>query len=70
MAILTENLTLEELLKLPNLEDSPAWKYIAGKAVQKTMPKFRHSILQKRLLAKISDPNDQYHAHRPYGTLK
>lgn len=58
--ILTQKLTLEEFLKLPNLETSPAWEYIAGNALQKQMPKFRHSILQKRLLETINDPQNHY----------
>jgi Uma2 family endonuclease len=45
---LTESLTLEDFLKLPYLEDSPAWEYLDGVAIQKPMPKTRHSILQKR----------------------
>lgn len=35
----TQTLTLEEFLKLPNLEQSPAWEYVDGEAAQKPMPK-------------------------------
>ncbi|MFM6629090.1 MAG: Uma2 family endonuclease, partial [Microcystis panniformis] len=35
---LTESLTLEDFLKLPYLEDSPAWEYLHGVAIQKPMP--------------------------------
>ena len=43
-------ITLKEFLTLPYIEDSPAWEYINGVAIQKPMPKIRYSILQKRLL--------------------
>ncbi|MGK7874628.1 MAG: Uma2 family endonuclease [Xenococcaceae cyanobacterium] len=59
-AVLTQKLTLEEFLKLPNLEESPAWEYVGGDGIQKPMPKVRHSILQKRLLVKIDDPGSNY----------
>ena len=59
-AVLIQKLKLEEFLKLPDLEKSPAWEYVAGDAIQKPMPKFRHSILQKRLLGEIDDPKDNY----------
>ncbi len=58
--ILTRKLTLEEFLKLPNLEESPAWEYVGGNAIQKPMPKVRHSILQKRLLVTIDDSESNY----------
>lgn len=59
---LPQTLTLEEFLKLPNLEESPAWEYIEGRAIQKPMPKTRHSILQKRLVAAIDNHTDTYTA--------
>ncbi len=46
----TQTTALEDFLKLPELEDSPAWEYLDGVALQKPMPKTRHSLLQKRLL--------------------
>ncbi|BAU11142.1 hypothetical protein LEP3755_16350 [Leptolyngbya sp. NIES-3755] len=58
----TQVLTLEAFLKLPNLEDSPAWEYIDGVALQKPMPKTRHAILQKRLLSAIDNSSDEYTA--------
>ncbi|MBP0026869.1 Uma2 family endonuclease [Roseofilum sp. Guam] len=58
--VLTENLSLEKFLELPNLEHSPPWEYVAGNAIQKPMPKFRHAILQKRLLAAIDQASDRY----------
>lgn len=60
MAALNQKLTLAEFLKLPNLEESPAWEYMAGNAYQKPMPKFRHAILQKCLLGAIDDPKGNY----------
>jgi Uma2 family endonuclease len=57
-----QTLSLEEFLNLPNLEDSPAWEYIDGIAVQKPMPKVRHAILQKRLLRAIDNQAERYTA--------
>jgi Uma2 family endonuclease len=59
-AILTANLTLDEFPKQQDLERSPAWEYVNGQATQKPMPKFRHSLLQKRLLKEIDDPSGHY----------
>ncbi len=59
-AVLTQKLTLEEFLKLTDLEKPPAWEYVAGDAIQKPMPKFRHAILIERLLNEIDDPQDKY----------
>lgn len=55
-------ITLKEFLNLPYLEESPAWEYVDGIAIQKPMPKTRHSILQKRLLIEIDDNSDDYTA--------
>jgi Uma2 family endonuclease len=61
-ASLTQILSLDDFLKLPNLEDSPAWEYMDGVAIQKPMPKTRHSILQKRLLAEVDSQTTDYTA--------
>ncbi|MGK7927285.1 MAG: Uma2 family endonuclease, partial [Spirulina sp.] len=55
-------LTLEAFLKLPNIEESPAWEYIEGTALQKPMPKTRHAILQKYLLRAIDNHSENYTA--------
>lgn len=55
-------IALEDFLKLPYLEESPAWEYVDGIALQKPMPKTRHSILQKRLLDAVDDNSDDYTA--------
>ena len=55
-------IALEDFLKLPYLEESPAWEYVDGIALQKPMPKTRHSILQKRLLDAVDDNSDEYTA--------
>lgn len=57
---LAQKLTIEEFLKLPDLEQSPAWEYVEGQAVRKPMPKFRHSVLQKKLLIELDDPEGNY----------
>jgi Uma2 family endonuclease len=61
-ASLPQVLTLEEFLKLPYVEDSPAWEYMNGGAIQKPMPKTRHSILQKRLLNEVDTHSSDYTA--------
>jgi len=61
-ASLTSILTIEDFLKLPYIEESPAWEYVNGIAIQKPMPKVRHSILQKRLIAAIDNHNEAYTA--------
>lgn len=57
-----QTLALEDFLKLPYLEESPAWEYVNGVALQKPMPKTRHSILQKRLLNAIDNSSNDYTA--------
>jgi Uma2 family endonuclease len=51
-AIISDPLTLEEFLKLP--ETKPASEYIDGKIIQKPMPKGRHSRLQGKLCAAVN----------------
>ncbi|MEM9541236.1 MAG: Uma2 family endonuclease [Cyanobacteria bacterium P01_E01_bin.42] len=46
-------LTLEAFLKLPNIEESPAWEY-DGQARQKPMPQTQHSRLQFKLCEAIN----------------
>jgi Uma2 family endonuclease len=55
-------LTLETFLQLPNIEESPAWEFVGQIAIQKTMPTFYHSRIQKRLLAAIDGLNHNYEA--------
>ncbi len=59
---LTRLLSLEDFLKLPFLEESPAWEYADGVAMQKPMPKTRHSILQKCLIKEVDNQTDDYTA--------
>ncbi|PSB32357.1 Uma2 family endonuclease [Chlorogloea sp. CCALA 695] len=61
-AALTQKIALDEFLKLPYLDESPAWEYAEGVAIQKPMPKFRHSVLQKQLLITIDTSSDNYTA--------
>jgi Uma2 family endonuclease len=63
-ASLATALSIEEFLKLPYLEESPAWEYVNGVSSQKPMPKTRHSLLQKRLLAEI-DRSSRTHTALP-----
>lgn len=61
----TESQTpLQTFLTSPNIEDSPAWEFNNGSISQKPMPKARHSLLQKRLLAEV-DAHCQDHTSLP-----
>lgn len=62
MSAYPAQIALEDFLKLPYLEESPAWEYVDEIALQKPMPKTRHSILQKRLLDAVGDNSDDYTA--------
>lgn len=53
-------LTLEMFLHLPAVEESPAWEYVDGRAIQKPMPKIRHSLLQKRLSSQVDRHSQDY----------
>ncbi|WP_193196258.1 Uma2 family endonuclease [Nostoc sp. MG11] len=57
-----ESKTLEEFFKLPYIEESPAWEYINGEAIQKPMGGGKHSLLQKRLVAVIDALGSNYEA--------
>ncbi|MEG4810297.1 Uma2 family endonuclease [Microcoleus sp. F8-D3] len=54
--------SLEEFLAQPNIESSPAWELIAGRAVQKTMPTLFHSRLQNNLVNYINARTDRFEA--------
>jgi len=58
----SETITLEDFLTLPYIEDSPPWEYSNGTVYQKPMPKLRHSIIQKRLLAEIDGHTQSFTA--------
>lgn len=62
MATTTQNLTLQDFLKLSNIEESPAWEFVGGQPTQKSMPTAHHSILQKRLTAAIDQVDSPYEA--------
>lgn len=55
-------LNVEQFLKLPYIEDSPAWELIDGKAFQKPMPGGKHSRLQSRLAGAINAAGSRYEA--------
>ena len=58
----TKSLTLQDFLKLSNLEESPAWELINGEVMQKPMPTIDHSILQKRLVVAIDNADSEFEA--------
>ncbi len=55
-------LTLEQFLQLPYIEESPAWEFMHGEAIQKPMPGGKHSRLQSRLGEAINAANSPYEA--------
>ena len=46
-------LSLDDFLRKPNIDESPAWEYINGEVIQKPMPKTHHSRLQLKLASAI-----------------
>ncbi|MDJ0705298.1 MAG: Uma2 family endonuclease [Leptolyngbyaceae cyanobacterium MO_188.B28] len=55
-------LSLNNFLILPSIEESPAWEFIGGEAIQKPMPGGKHSRLQQRLAAAINAAASNYEA--------
>lgn len=56
------SLTLNDFLKLPAIEESPAWEYLDREVVQKPMPGGKHSRLQLRLASAINATASTYEA--------
>jgi Uma2 family endonuclease len=50
---LSKPMTLAQFLDLEDINESPAWEYINGEAIQKPMGGGKHSTLQKRLVMAI-----------------
>lgn len=55
-------LSLKDFLRLPSIEESPAWEFIDGEAIQKPMPGGKHSRLQLRLASAINAGTSGYEA--------
>ncbi|WP_256874990.1 Uma2 family endonuclease [Nostoc sp. C052] len=55
-------ISLAEFLAQPNIEASPVWELIDGRAVQKTMPTLFYSRLQRNLVNYINDRTDEFEA--------
>jgi len=53
---------LETFLQQPNIESSPAWEFIQGKAQQKPMSTLFHSRLQRNLVNQINNRTQSYEA--------
>lgn len=53
---------LEAFLRQPNIEGSPAWEFINGRAQQKAMPTLFHSRLQRNLVNAINRQTTDYEA--------
>ncbi|PSB08389.1 hypothetical protein C7B76_26540 [filamentous cyanobacterium CCP2] len=56
------SLTLDDFLRLPSIEESPAWEFIDGNVIQKPMPGGKHSRLQLRLASAINTATSNYEA--------
>ena len=54
--------SLEQFLGLSSIEESPAWEFIFGEAIQKPMPGGKHSRLQSRLVTVINAADSPYEA--------
>jgi Uma2 family endonuclease len=54
--------SLDNFLQQPNIEASPAWEFIQGKAQQKPMPTLFHSRLQRNLVNAINSQTTAYEA--------
>ncbi|MEO0375647.1 MAG: Uma2 family endonuclease [Cyanobacteria bacterium P01_A01_bin.17] len=59
------SVTLKAFLERLEIETSPAWEYIDGKAVQKPIPQIHHSRLQLKLASTIESADDQLVASFP-----
>lgn len=53
---------LAEFLSQPNIEASPAWEFIHGRAIQKPMPTLFHSRLQRNLVNYINRHTERFEA--------
>ncbi|MBE9079202.1 Uma2 family endonuclease [Romeria aff. gracilis LEGE 07310] len=53
---------LDAFLQRPNIEASPAWELINGRAQQKPMPTLFHSRLQRNLVNTIDRQSEAYEA--------
>ncbi len=53
---------LAEFLSQPNIEASPAWEFILGRAIQKPMLTLFHSRLQRHLVNYINDRTERFEA--------
>jgi Uma2 family endonuclease len=62
MTTTTTSTNIEEFLKLPDIDESPAWELINGEAIQKPIEGGKHSLLQKRLVAAIDAVGSDYEA--------
>ncbi|MEM9137178.1 MAG: Uma2 family endonuclease, partial [Cyanobacteria bacterium P01_F01_bin.42] len=55
-------LVLDSFLKLSHIDESPAWEFIQGQAIQKPMPGGKHSRLQARLGGAINAAGSSHEA--------
>lgn len=65
-----EGLTLEEFLRLPDIEEAPALEYIDGRVVRKAMPKTKHSVLTGELYTSLNRHARPGGLGRAFGELR
>lgn len=58
----SQPLNLDQFLQQAFIEESPAWEFLHGAAIQKPMPGGKHSRLQSRLAAAINAIGSEYEA--------
>jgi Uma2 family endonuclease len=58
----TQPISLNTFSQSPSIDESPAWELLNGQAIQKPMPTFYHSRLQKRLINAIDAADSPYEA--------
>lgn len=65
-----EELTLEEFLRLPGIDDRPYLEYIDGRIEAKVAPKKKHSVLQDDLIAAFNQFARPTRLGRAFGELR
>ena len=53
---------LDSFLRQPDIEGSPAWEFVDGRAIQKPMPALFHSRVQRNLMRAVNERTDLYEA--------
>ncbi len=65
-----EGLTLEEFLRMPEIDQQPYLEFIGGRIEAKAMPKTKHSIIQMRLTARLDEHAEPRRLGIPFPELR